>query len=158
MNAGADSNLKDGFGRPVLHLAAERAHRGVCEELVRHGADPNYARGARRHTLLHTAAISGNYGMAAILLDLGADPNCQTSYGATPLHFAAKTGQQYLANRLLEKGGDLNIIDKHGQTPQQLALQNGFAFMFRSKQGRGHVSPSPQQHRCASSSPQAFKR
>lgn len=128
---GAKQAIKDGANfhvvrvghKPLIQIAAENGHRDICELLQNVGADVNEGRGARRHSLLHSAVASSDYGLASILLDLGADPTPRASNDATPLHFAARMGQEYLARKLLSHGAEIDATDTMGRTALTWAVE-----------------------------------
>jgi hypothetical protein len=70
--------------RTALHVAAGKAHKQVCEILIRNGADVD-AKFGDGWTALHLAA-DGNYpDVCELLLKNGADVNAKNNKGYTPL-------------------------------------------------------------------------
>lgn len=124
--------LGDNFG---LSGAAFHRHWRLCEFLLEHGADPNFADPANGETPLHAALC--HHGNAAqeqvvrVLLDWKADPNKATRAGAvtdgfmrdartraeTPLHRAAAFGAAETIELLIEAGAKTDLRDAAGDSP-----------------------------------------
>ena len=95
LEQGADPNIaaKNAFKVAPIHAAVAANHLGICELLVKHGADVNLpqAQGIRP---LHSAAHIGNLVMVQCLVEAGAEVNAQTDKGETALDFAEKNGHE----------------------------------------------------------------
>jgi ankyrin repeat protein len=118
-----------------LDTAAFHGHWRLCEFLLEHGADANYADPNSGETALHaalcTAARPGCAVVVKVLLAAGADPNRRTKPGATtggfmrdcrtkaetPLHRAAAFGSEDIIQLLLEAGATIDAKDMNGDTP-----------------------------------------
>ena len=109
LNAGADPNKGNLYGKTPLHLLLEA------------GASPNitYNAGPSPH---YVFASVGCLQLLQIHLDAGADPNLSDREGITPLHLATEIGSSLsgtlgLINALLRAGANPNLAKKGGVTP-----------------------------------------
>ncbi len=118
-----------------LDTAAFHGHWQLCEFLLEHGADANYADPESGETALHaalcTAARPGCAVTVKVLLAAGADPNRRTKPGAatggfmrdcrtkaeTALHRAAAFGSPETIQLLLDAGATIDAKDMNGDTP-----------------------------------------
>lgn len=75
LEAGADTNARNGFGASPLHLAAIFERTEIMSLLLNAGADPN-SKTERGTTPLMCAAYAGNTAMVSLLLEAGADITC----------------------------------------------------------------------------------
>jgi ankyrin repeat protein len=109
-------------------------HWQLCQFLLEHGADANFAEAGTQETPLHSAlAKGGGAGLlvASVLLAHGADPHRVTLPGVetgafmrdcrtkaeTPLHRAAAFCSEPTIQLLLQAGADVEARDMHGDTP-----------------------------------------
>jgi serine/threonine-protein phosphatase 6 regulatory ankyrin repeat subunit B len=84
LDAGADPNLQDSFGRSALHYAQDSE---VIELLIENGANIDL-RDSEGQTALHRAAGQGNLDTLVALLKLGADLETEDINGNTPVDLA----------------------------------------------------------------------
>lgn len=138
IEAGAEVEGLDRWGRTPLHWAAQFGRADVVDLLLRAGArvDRPASDGA---TPLHWAAQEGHAGVAQLLLGAGAGVNRQDGDGRTPLHRAAWRGQGEVVEVLLGAGADPGIRSESGQTPWHEAKESGreaVAKRLRSAQGK----------------------
>jgi len=118
--AAGSSEVRDGYGRTKLHLAAIEGSRDVVGSLVAAGADVN-ARDNNGATPLCTAAGFGQRAVVDLLLSLGADREARSYAGDTPLYTAAAWGHLAVVELLIEFGADVNARNKAGLTPLRAA-------------------------------------
>ncbi len=85
--------------------------------------DRGHDSGARRSSLLHTAAMEGDVKSAEFLINQGVDVNLRRWDEWTPLHLAALNTQTGMAEWLLSKGADPNAMTNNGETPLHHALK-----------------------------------
>ena len=131
LEAGADVNAPDGWGRTSLHLAVADGHnidpaalRRFLARLLSSGADPD-VQDNMGWTPLHLAAYREDPSLAATLLEAGADVTLRTRERETPLHPAARhTGPATIAV-LLRGGVDVHTPDESGDTPLHAAAEEG---------------------------------
>ncbi|KAH7110423.1 putative ankyrin repeat-containing protein [Dactylonectria estremocensis] len=124
VEAGADKEAKDDYGRTALHRAARNGHLDVARLLVETGADKEAKDGDGR-TALHLTATTGHLDVARLLVDAGADKEANNGNSWTPLHQAAWDGDLDVARLLVEAGADNEAEDDYGLTPLYFAARNG---------------------------------
>lgn len=118
--APGSSEVRDGYGRTKLHLAAIEGRRDEVGSLVAAGADVN-ARDNNGATPLIVAAGFGQRAVVDLLLSLGADLEARSYAGDTPLYSAAAWNQLAVVELLIEFGADVNAQNKAGLTPLRAA-------------------------------------
>ena len=106
---GANVNAASKKGFTPLIFATMKNDSASIPQLIRAGADPNYALPDEDKTKMLVVAGAYHSTEAAIaLLDGGANPNVADRTGKTPLHMAAQGGYLDLVKKLISKGADLN--------------------------------------------------
>ena len=99
LDAGANINKDDFFGRTPLYVAVEYNAKDVVHMLLSRGADINIQGGFYKATPLHVAAgyWYGDPEMVQLLLNRGADINPTNGIGMTPYDIASETydGENY---------------------------------------------------------------
>jgi len=131
---------------PDQKRAQERraASLRICELLVKHKADVNYA-GKLGDTPLHKAAQNGREDICALLIANGAKANSPDRLGATPLHKAARNGFWKVVEILLKNKADANAVDALKSTPLKTAearAEEGTQQEIRKKFGNGYFPDS----------------
>ena len=86
--AGADPNLRDGRGYPVLLIAARLGHWTMVGDLLAAGAEPN-AQDSNGRSALHHAAFAGSSAAVRSLIRAGADTSIKDAAGRTAEELAA---------------------------------------------------------------------
>lgn len=110
LKRGADPNLKDLYGVPIL-INAAAANKPEHVQLLLdcganvHAADPD------GETAVFSAASSGNIDILKMLMAKGASLNGKGRNGRTPAMEAARLGKFEMLKFLLDQGADLNAVD-----------------------------------------------
>ena len=103
LRRGADPNLRDGTGRPLLLLAAASRRLEIARTLLGAGASPDAA-DQSGWTPLHQAATDGDTAIAGALLDAGATPDLRSRARGTALDVAQRDGRTEIARLLRQRG------------------------------------------------------
>lgn len=90
LSRGADPNVREQRGHPLLHVAVNDGHLEVVRLLLEHGADVN-ATNPKGSTALHIAASWADGEMAELLLRYEPDVNIRNNAGRTPLDSTASS-------------------------------------------------------------------
>jgi hemoglobin len=119
------AQVRNRYGRTLLHDAAAQGSLRMVELLLRLGADPN-ARTSGGHDALYCLANQGpavgSGSIVRALIRAGAQVDCRSdSKRCTALHMAARRGNVEVAEALLDCGADIHARDKSGDTPLQRA-------------------------------------
>jgi len=138
LDAGADPNATDAFGRTPLLEACRAGHEADAELLRQRGgrlglaSAPSAASGdALRRNELHAgsemcqAASVGDVEYLRRLLRFGCEPDSCDYDGRTAAHLACAEGWRHVALLLMEHGADFSVRDRWGHTPASEALRNG---------------------------------
>lgn len=114
--AGAKSDVRDGYGRTPLHVAAYGAHHEVMRTLVSEGANPN-ALENDRYDIVTIAAVANDLATLKVCLALGASAKNVTSrYDGTALIAAAHLGHAEVVRTLIAAGAPLDHVNNLGWT------------------------------------------
>jgi ankyrin repeat protein len=130
--AGADLNVRDGFGRTPLHVATFGRRREAIEALARAGAGLNLLE-KDRYDAVTIAAVADDVATLRLLLQLGASAKQVTSrYDGTALIAAAHLGHDEVVRLLIAAGAPLDHVNNLGWTAviESIVLGDG---------GRRHV-------------------
>ncbi len=122
---GADVNMKDKDGSPLLIKYAMFARIAPMTFLLKSGADVNAKDAADERTALHWVALLHEsdaepknveqYVQAIdLLLNAKAEINAADKRGSTPLHNAAFLGNLKMTELLVAKGADMTLKDHAG--------------------------------------------
>lgn len=124
LDGGAEFDVRAGFSRTALHMAAVAGRAELTDVLLQSGASVGVSDDLG-FTALHYAAFGGDGRVATLLLSAGADETARAEMDYTPLHTAAEKGATEVARVLMERGSDPNLTTRHGRTAMALAAQHG---------------------------------
>uniref|UniRef100_A0A3B4B3Q2 Uncharacterized protein n=1 Tax=Periophthalmus magnuspinnatus TaxID=409849 RepID=A0A3B4B3Q2_9GOBI len=126
MRRGADTDVRDAEGRPLLYLLVLEGRLEMSTLLLEKGGVPLESKDAEGRTALHVACWQGSVEMVNLLLKYSANPNAQDSEGRPPLHSIAWTGHTQVGRKLLETPGiDIDLCCNQGATALSIAAQEG---------------------------------
>lgn len=126
LDAGADVNIVDSFGRTVLHYAVKSDSNEIVNIILQH-SHCIYKEDVEGKTPLHFYGIYGNASIANDLLTamVSIDVNQCDLQKSSPLHETIKSQQLDIADFLLSHGANANFPDSSGRTPLHLAAEIG---------------------------------
>jgi len=124
LDAGADANAADRWGRPLLLSACEGSDSRAVELLLAHGAKTETLSQEGR-TPLSYAAQKGCVKCVQLLLQAKADANTAPTTGETALHWAAANGSKEMAEALIAHGAQVDRKSQSGETPLHWAVRWG---------------------------------
>ena len=114
--AGAKPDVRDGYGRTPLHVAAYGAHHEAMRALVASGANPN-ALENDRYDIVTIAAVANDLATLKLSLALGTSAKNVTSrYDGTALIAAAHLGHAEVVHTLIAAGAPLDHVNNLGWT------------------------------------------
>ena len=113
---GASPDVRDGYGRTPLHVAAYGAHHEAMRALRSAGANPN-ALENDRYDIVTIAAVGNDVPTLKLSLELGASAKNVTSrYDGTALIAAAHLGHAEVVRTLIAAGAPLDHVNNLGWT------------------------------------------
>lgn len=124
VEAGADVNEPDKFGRRALCTACTNGHEACVRLLVEAGADVDQAE-SNGATPLFVACRKGDVACVRLLVNAGALVNTAIHTGATPLCVACAFGHEACVRLLLDAGADASNATHTGATPLLAACMQG---------------------------------
>nr|XP_023025928.1 uncharacterized protein LOC111513938 [Leptinotarsa decemlineata] len=115
VSLGADTNVRDCYGRTALFPAMSHHSPAVAQFLVDQGCDINVADN-NGVTLLHCAAEEDSLKLVKYLIGKNVDIQRRDNTGRTALHYAAKNDSIHVVEFLVDQGIDINVSDNNGVT------------------------------------------
>jgi len=115
LDAGANTEIRDGHQRTPLLLAATHDHVDVAKLLVRRGGDPD-ALDDRHDTPWLVTGVTGSVAMLEALLPAKPDLTIENRYGGVSLVPACEAGHVAYVKRVLRTGEDVNHVTNQGLT------------------------------------------
>ena len=113
---GADINIRDGFGRTPLMVAAYRRDIAVARALIELGANVN-ALEHRSYDVITIAAVQNDLEMLKLAIASGGNVRAITSpYGGTALIAAAHLGHAEIVEALIAARAPLDHVNNLGWT------------------------------------------
>lgn len=140
LSAGGDLSSLD-LNQELGH-ASFFGHWKICDFLIKHGADVNFAQADTGETALHSALAKAGrpyyFYVVRLLVEKGADVNARTvpgketgafmrdvrTKGETPLHRAAAYADERTIEFLIDHGADRVTRDAHGDSPLTWASEH----------------------------------
>uniref|UniRef100_H2YXH3 Ankyrin repeat and FYVE domain-containing protein 1 n=1 Tax=Ciona savignyi TaxID=51511 RepID=H2YXH3_CIOSA len=124
---GADVDISDAAGDPLLWIALQNGMDDIASTLVHYRCNTTKWRG--EHNLLHRAIADKNERIACFLIRSGCEtdtpaPPMEGVEGQTPMHMASQLDLQLTLEALLERNARINAQDSNMQTPLHLAVVN----------------------------------
>jgi uncharacterized protein len=114
--AGQGADVRDGYQRTPLHVAAYGAHHDAMRALASGGASPN-ALENDRYDIVTIASVANDMPTLKVALDLGASAKNVTSrYDGTALIAAAHLGHVEVVKTLIAAGAPLDHVNNLGWT------------------------------------------
>lgn len=109
--AGADVNVREGYGRTPLHVATFARQRDAIRALLAAGADPSLLENDR-YDAVTIAAVADDEETLRVLLAGGAGARLTTSrYDGTALIAAAHLGHDGVVRQLIAAGAPLDHVN-----------------------------------------------
>lgn len=125
-------NTKQKSGRTCLTRAIQSRNINAVNQLLSHGADPNFNEPDCEYPLF-TAFSHSIDGVIVKLLDAGANPNIhKESTGDTPLHLAIAAENMDMIKLLLKYNADVNAVNHKLRTPMHQAISISLSKKTRS--------------------------
>ncbi|XP_068687494.1 uncharacterized protein [Montipora foliosa] len=118
---GADANIKNQWGKTLLHKAVMQNDVFLVKLLLDNKADVNI-RDWEGETPVHKAVVQEDEHLVKLLLGTRADVNIQDQRGRTPLHKAVAQKHVPLVELLFKNKARVNIQDQRGKIPLHNAV------------------------------------
>lgn len=116
VSVGASVNVRDGYERTPLHVAAYGGHHDAMRALVRAGANPNTLE-RDRYDIVTIAAVANDVPTLKLALELGCSAkNITSRYDGTALIAAAHLGHAEAVGILIKAGAPLDHVNNLGWT------------------------------------------
>ena len=112
LDRGANPNLKDAYGVPVLTRAVAAKRAEHVKMLLNRGADI-HALDNDGETAVFAAAAANDTAILKLLTSKGASINLKNKNGKTPAMEAARLGHIDMLKYLLANGADINAVDNN---------------------------------------------
>ena len=135
IEAGADTHVREEFGKTPLHLAAQARLFDCVELLADHHVNLDEQISEKPdasgkvltgNTALMESAQNDYTDMVTLLLKRGADPDIRGKGGFTALIIACVVGHYDCVKALLEGGADIDITEERGLTALDFAEDRGY--------------------------------
>jgi len=124
LDAKADTNVKDRWGKTPLHYAVQNSKKDIVQLLLNNKCDPK-VQDENGITALIYAIQNGSNEVVAAYINAKYDINQKDEHGCNPLHKAAFFGYDTIVKQLLDAGCKV-VKDKRGISPVDLAKDWNF--------------------------------
>lgn len=136
IEAGADTNIRDNWGRSPLIVALQAGSTPIAEILIGKGAAVSGTDAWGRTPLLVAVQLR-NTAAVRLLLEKESDINAANKNDITPLIAAAQTGNKEAAGLLISKGAQLDKPDNLGWTALMWAANRNDGDIVRMLLAKG---------------------
>lgn len=123
--SGANPNMPNEDGFPLLYEMALRGHVALVKRLVEIGAELEAETSDSSRTALHAAASAGHSEVVKFLIEKKVNVNHVDKQGQTPLHLACLNGSVAVTQALVDAKCILDAADSLGNTPLHVACSKG---------------------------------
>lgn len=124
INANAEINKRDSWGRSALWIAVQSGQVTNVQVLINAGAVVNAVSNSGK-SVLHVAIEAGHADVVEYLLKKGADVDRADNNARTACHFAAFKGYANILTMLLSRNARYSARDRDDRTPLHAALTIG---------------------------------
>ncbi|MCC2646264.1 MAG: ankX 2 [Rickettsiaceae bacterium] len=113
LNQGANPNISDSNGKPIILRAFEKFDQELAYNLLKAGANPE-TKDSAGIPIIHSAIDRSFKDVVSIILEKGGDPNSEDKTNIAALHKSILSGKEYITKVLLDAGAEVNAksLDK----------------------------------------------
>jgi len=124
---GVDVNARHGIEKTALHLASQKGHNNVVEQLLADNRVNVDAEDKLGRTAFHLASEEGHSNVVnQLLADNRVDVKARDMFRRTALHMASEKGHSHVVEQLLADGRvDVGATEALGKTALYLAFEEG---------------------------------
>ncbi|KAL2847153.1 hypothetical protein BJY01DRAFT_263070 [Aspergillus pseudoustus] len=141
LHHGASVSATSTTGQTPLHLAAQKGHYFIAQQLLNHNSDLSAADNDGR-TPLMAAAYYGHIKMVRLLVEKGS-LGSDDIYEYNALIWAAINGHVEAVQRLLDSGAEVNHCTRHGETALSFASEKGHTGIVKTLLNFGASTETP---------------
>jgi ankyrin repeat protein len=142
IHKGADINIFDSDGTPLLSLAIAKKLESVAFLLLEKGVSVN-ATNRYKITPLMAAAVSSGTTLLNELIRRGADVNAKDRVNNTALLSACYASNECNALQLIKAGADVNAANNRGDTPLRVCLAKNLIAVTAVLKSKGSTIRPP---------------
>ena len=144
-----DPNAVDSeaFRQTVLHFAARKGSKAICELLLKRGANINAKDSLRGDVPLHEASRNGSAAVCKLLVAHGADVTAVNNNGCTPLMSAVINCQSPTVCHPLITSDSVNVAIHDGDQALHIAARTGHTLMVQLLMEHGADTSTVNKHK-----------